>query len=471
MPQSLIHPSLVPLLSDQLREYVETLTVSDDLAIMANLPGIEQIVVTPDVVEEVEYGIPTGVAIHQPLEGAYIYPNAVGDPNCGFRIVATNLVEDDLPPKALGAVQEALRFDPAELLGGSVKLDLKRVLTEGAPYLVGKGIGQAEDLSRIEGGGQVDAADPSAVPQEALDYARAELLQFNHYGHFIELNVVDRIASPEALAAYGLRPGQVVMLIHNGSAVAGAYAKDHFFEQVGLAAIEDGVIDPEWVARGFMGTPLNSALGQHYLSAYRALANLAYARRHTVGWLVARALTRGLGWPEHRLETRVVSDLGHNALEVVTGGKEPQFSLRHGVQRLDVTDKQGQVMPAVVGSSPGVPSLLVCGQAASKVRLSGHGNVKKAELWRRLPAADAEAVRAWSRKVSYSHSEIPTSDEVELQYENLVEVRRSLEQHGVAQVLAELRPLLNLQGLRKDFGRTEQGSRIDGDRTPEGARS
>src|SRR6185369_12905919 len=105
--------------------------------------------------------------------------------------------------------------------GGRLVLDdatLDRVLEEGCPYLVReRGLGTDADLERLESRGALLGADAAHVSERAKQRGRDQLGTLGGGNHFLEVQVVDELFDAAAAAAYGLWPGQIVVLIHTGS--------------------------------------------------------------------------------------------------------------------------------------------------------------------------------------------------------------------------------------------------------------
>jgi tRNA-splicing ligase RtcB len=120
---------------------------------VATLPGIvDAALAMPDVHQG--YGFPVGgVAATAPPDGV-VSPGGVGyDINCGVRLLALPLTEDDLGERRVDLVHQISREVPAGAgQRGMIRLpeeELEDVLVEGARALVERhGVGFSEDLEK-----------------------------------------------------------------------------------------------------------------------------------------------------------------------------------------------------------------------------------------------------------------------------------------------------------------------------------
>jgi tRNA-splicing ligase RtcB len=194
----------------------------DQLENVAALPGItEAALAMPDIHQG--YGFPVGgVAATEPPHGV-ISPGGVGyDINCGVRLLALPLVAAELGKRAEALVHEISRRVPVGAgHGGSLRLTgpaLDRVLVQGPGALLSEhGIGTAEDVTHTESEGCLPGAEPAAVSGRARARGADQLGTLGSGNHFLEVQRVDRIFDTEAALAFGLREGQVTVLIHSGS--------------------------------------------------------------------------------------------------------------------------------------------------------------------------------------------------------------------------------------------------------------
>src|SRR5215469_14366925 len=137
----------------------------DQVANVAFLPGIQHAsLAMPDI--HWGYGFCIGgVCATDPSEGGVISPGGVGyDINCGVRLVRSNLFYREVKPHLRELVDALFRNIPTGA-GKSGRYafrgkELRRLLAEGAPYLLGRDLAVPRDVEYAEAGGHLDGADP-----------------------------------------------------------------------------------------------------------------------------------------------------------------------------------------------------------------------------------------------------------------------------------------------------------------------
>jgi tRNA-splicing ligase RtcB len=148
---------------------------------VATLPGIVgPSLAMPDI--HWGYGFPIGgVAAFDPEEEGIVSPGGVGyDINCGVRLLRSDLEVQEVRPRLQQLADALFRNVPSGV--GSHRRDLKltlseerKVLQQGARWVVSQGMGSDEDLEHIEEGGQIQGADPALLSDRALERGRDQL--------------------------------------------------------------------------------------------------------------------------------------------------------------------------------------------------------------------------------------------------------------------------------------------------------
>ena len=131
---------------------------------------------------------------------------------------------------------------------GYVKLsgkDQKKVLEEGAGWAVKAGFGSLQDLETTEDGGAMSGADPEQVSARALERGKQQLGTLGSGNHFLEIEVVQEIFDEKAAQAFGLRKGQIVVMIHTGSRGLGYQICDDYLALMVKHAQETGIELPD----------------------------------------------------------------------------------------------------------------------------------------------------------------------------------------------------------------------------------
>jgi tRNA-splicing ligase RtcB len=321
----------------------------DQLQNVATLPGVTGAALAmPDVHQG--YGFPVGgVAATEPPDGV-ISPGGVGyDINCGVRLMALPLSEIALGERRTALVHQISRTVPAGM-GRHGRLvvrgdELDHVLVEGARSLVERhGIGTADDLDRTESGGCLPGADPVAVSERARTRGAGQLGTMGSGNHFIEVEKVERILDSDAADAFGLRKGQVTVLIHSGSRGLGHQICTDYVKRMDAALARYGIVLPD---RQLACAPLSSPEGRAYLAAMNGAANFAWANRQTIAHRVREAVAATIGRATAE-GTRQVYDVAHNVAKLERHGGRTLCIHRKGATRAFPAGSEG--IPACYSS-------------------------------------------------------------------------------------------------------------------------
>ena len=213
---------LVPgriVVSEKLLEEVEENALKQ-IANVAHLPGIQKYSLgMPDM--HVGYGFSIGGVAAFDMDKGIISPGGVGyDINCSVRLLRTNLKKEDIKDKEklANALQRKI---PSGVGRGSkfniTKQELKKVLEQGAKYIVDKGYGNKEDYLHMEEEGCIKGADASKVSERAIKRGIGQLGTLGAGNHFLEVQYVDEIFDEKTAKAFGLKKDQVTIMIHCGS--------------------------------------------------------------------------------------------------------------------------------------------------------------------------------------------------------------------------------------------------------------
>jgi tRNA-splicing ligase RtcB len=284
------------------------------VANVAHLPGIQRAsLAMPDI--HWGYGFCIGgVAATDPAEGGVISPGGVGyDINCGVRLLHTNLSEADVKPRIEDLVRNLFSAVPAGVgVGGAIKFSEKRerrIMVEGARYVVQEGYGWPEDLDGMEAGGALEGADPDAVGPRAYQRGKGQVGTLGSGNHFCEVQVVDQVFDEAAAKVFDLRVGQITVMIHSGSRGLGYQVCDDSIRKLAQVPQRFGITLPD---RQLVCAPVHSKEGQRYLAAMRGAANYAWANRQVLMYLVRQVFGRFFGRDARDLEMFLIYDVAHN---------------------------------------------------------------------------------------------------------------------------------------------------------------
>jgi tRNA-splicing ligase RtcB len=251
-------------------------------------------------------GIPIGTTLK--TRGVAV-PQAVGtDVNCGMRVMRTELTYDQVAGN-LDGLERRIRhiFFQGGRGIGLTAIQREAMLREGIPgllatdALVGDAwLSAADELNRINGGGGL----PTNVPSMFSDYINGSGTSGVSYdtqigslgggNHFLEVGVIRSIHDRATAHAWGMREGQIVVMVHTGSLGLG-HTASAVGKQAMRALLPSGVPMPK---NGLMVLPLGErcadALAQTR-AAIQTAANFAFANRFFLAQMAIRALEAEVG--------------------------------------------------------------------------------------------------------------------------------------------------------------------------------
>jgi tRNA-splicing ligase RtcB (3'-phosphate/5'-hydroxy nucleic acid ligase) len=444
----------------ELLEAIEGDRSLEQLQDVATLPGIvDAALAMPDVHQG--YGFPVGgVAATEPPEGV-VSPGGVGyDINCGVRLLAAPVLADELGERRERLVHEISRAVPVGA-GGKSSLGMRgrrldEVLAEGPIALVRRaGIGTEEDVELTESGGRLEGAEPAALSDRARERGGPQLGTLGSGNHFVEVQRVEEVHDAEAAGAFGLREGQVTVLIHSGSRGLGHQVCTDFVKRMDAALGRHGIRLPD---RQLSCAPVPSAEGRDYLAAMAAAANFAWANRQAIAHRVREAVRHVLG-DAAAAETHQVYDVAHNVAKLERHGGRELCVHRKGATRAfppgsdEIPARyRGAGQPVFIPGSMGTASYVLAGRPGAMERSFGtvcHGagrsmsrtgarkRVKGAELRRQLEEQGI-TVRSPSNR--------GLAEEAPFAYKEVEKVVGVVEEAGLAARVARLRPIGVIKG-------------------------
>jgi tRNA-splicing ligase RtcB len=436
----------------------------EQLVNATTLPGVVQYTIAmPDVHQG--YGFPVGGVAATRLPDGIISPGAIGyDINCGVRLLATELNAAEAVP-FLDQLANVLYQNCPSGVGRSGRFhltnrELDEVLREGASWCLRRGLATQHDIVHTEEQGRMAGADPARVSTQVRERGRDQLGTLGAGNHFLEVDRVVATYDAASAGAYGLWPGQVVVLIHCGSRGLGHQVCTDYVRDFQRAVARYGIVLPD---RELVCAPLSSPEGQAYLAAMQCAANFAFANRQTLSALVRESFAQvfaGSGLPT---SLRLVYDVAHNMGKIewhmVEGTRMQLCVHRKGATRAFGPDAEeispdyravGQ--PVLVPGSMGTASYVLAGTAGAMAQTFGsscHGagrmlsrtaakkRVRGAEVREQLSAQGIH-VRAGS---------LPgLAEEAPFAYKPVEQVVEVVERAGIARISARLEPLLVVKG-------------------------
>ncbi|WP_270172645.1 RtcB family protein [Paenibacillus sp. SYP-B4298] len=432
------------------------------------IPNIQFMSYTPDV--HVGVGTCIGTTAVWSCEDGYVSPSIVGsDIGCGMRVQLTNLHSRDLQDvnvrrKLVRAIEKLLPME-SHPRGHFSDIRLEHVVTKGLHGLPGKYIPdsytpkRSTSLTHVESSRfAFDESVLSTMPEQAIHRAHRQLGTLGGGNHFVEIQAIEIAESQRSIAeAWGLYDGQIAVMIHSGSRAWGAAVNQQCTEpmrrtmgQLGL-----GTADPKLVF-----APLDHPDGERYVNLMYSALNYAVVNRHLIGYAVREAFRSVLGTG---CEMRTLYDLMHNYAweERTRGGRV--FVHRKGATRAlppGHPDNPKPYMatghPALIPGSMGTSSYLMVGRPQGEDNYysicHGAGRIRSRSATKQLVSVQeferALKVGSADEIVVNQRSLASIIDESPQAYKNVDDIIESVTGAGLADVVAQCKPLAAVKGAR-----------------------
>jgi len=433
----------------------------------ATLPGIVGAsLAMPDM--HFGYGLPIGGVVATDVDrDGIISPGGTGyDINCGVRMAVTDLTRKDLDRKdRLQKLVDTLFSRVPTGVGskGPIKLsrrDMDRVLTRGAGWAVENGLGEEEDLHHTEEQGCMEGADPRAVSDRALTRGAPQQGTLGSGNHFIEVQYVEEVFHPAAAAAFGVREGQITVMIHSGSRGLGHQVCTDSLEVMNRAVRSYGIELPD---QQLACAPFHSPEGQEYWKAMKCAANYAWANRQCLMHWVREALQDFFRISPSDLGFHLVYDVAHNIVKLEeheVDGKTVRLAVhRKGATRAfppghrevpPAYRPHGQ--PVIIPGDMGTSSYLLRGTEGGMKETFGsscHGAGRVLSRNAAIKAARGRVIRKeLEDRGIYARATGKTSlmEEMPEAYKDVSAVVEVVHQAGIARKVAKMRPLCVIKG-------------------------
>ena len=451
---------------EQLIKKIQSDNAVEQVANVACLPGIVgHSLAMPDA--HWGYGFPIGgVAAMDPDNDGVVSPGGVGyDINCGVRLMTTALDFESVRDKIRDIVTGLYRDIPCGVgsSGAIEKLSAKnmnRVLSDGASWAVEQGYGTETDLAHTEEGGRLNGADPEVVSERAKSRGEPQLGTLGSGNHFLEVGVVDRIDDADAAAVYGLRKGQLTLMIHSGSRGLGYQVCDDFLQAMVRAAAKYGIALPD---RQLCCAPVKTQAGRDYLAAMAAAANYAWANRQVMMHLARVSLEKTLDASTDSLDIRLLYDVCHNIakfeMHEVNGERRRLCVHRKGATRAFPGSREevpeafratGQ--PVLVPGDMGTASYVCAGSEKALAETFGSACHGAGRMMSRTSARKGESASALLRQldeqgiVVMARSKKTVTEESPSAYKDIDAVTAVLDTAGISRRVARIRPVGVVKG-------------------------
>jgi tRNA-splicing ligase RtcB len=204
------------------------------------------------------------------------------------------------------------------------------------------------------------------VSAQAKRRQRDEMGTLGSGNHYLEVQEVVEVFDAPAALAFGLKQGDVVVMIHCGSRGLGHQIGSEYLKQMATSASHYGIALPD---RELACAPIHSEIGQDYLGAMRAAINCALANRQILTHLVREVFREMLP----RAHMPLLYDVSHNTCKLEQHGGRQLYVHRKGATRAfgpghdelpAALRAAGQ--PVLIGGSMGTGSYVLAGTRESE---------------------------------------------------------------------------------------------------------
>ncbi len=430
----------------------------------ATLPGIAgDVMVMPDGHEG--YGFPIGGVVGFDANEGIVSPGAVGfDINCGVRLIKTNLDEKEIRPK-IAQLSDALFKNIPSGVGSRLRIgltesDLKKVVEEGAGYIVEKGYGIDKDIEHTEENGAMEGADISSVSQMARKRGLTELGTLGAGNHFLEVQRIGKVFDKKTAKAFGLYEGQMVVMVHTGSRgfghqICSDYVRllDEYQKRKGITLVD----------RELSYARIEDKEAEDYLKAMKCAVNFAFTSRQIITNSIRTSFKEVFEKSSDSMGMEVLYDVAHNIVKLeehtVNGKKMKLYVHRKGATRAFPKNMKevpkafrdfGQ--PVIIPGSMGTASYVLCGKEGSMEETLGsacHGAgrvMSRHQALREIPASatfdslskKGIEIRIRTRKL--------VSEESEWTYKDIDSVIGVVERANLAAPVSRNEPIAVIKG-------------------------
>jgi tRNA-splicing ligase RtcB len=325
--------------------------------------------------------------------------------------------------------------------------ELSQVMERGAAWAMERGLGEPDDIERLESNGRIPGADPQGVSERARDRGRRQLGTLGSGNHFVEVQVVDAVYDLAAAQRFGVREGQVTVMIHTGSRGLGHQVCTDYLKATERALRRYGISVPD---RQLACAPIDSEEATAYLGAMRAAANFAFGNRQVITHWVREAFARALDAPPRSVGMTVVYDVAHNI------AKEEEYEVDGRRRRLLVHRKgatrafPGQ--PVLVPGDMGRYSFLLVGTDKAMRETFGSTCHGAGRLLSRTAAVKAARGRQISHEleargvVARATGRDALAEEMPEAYKDVKDVVDVVHRFGISTRVARLKPVGVIKG-------------------------
>jgi len=424
---------------------------------------------------------PTGTVV---ASQNYLFPQ-INDtaPNCGMRLIKTDLDEKTLDAKKIDKLfQELVKVIPTKKYIGTkisygMALDIARSGT--APLQKRFKTRTRNEIENTFSAGNM-VTEKDITNRDILDVIPKFFLHVGKYrlgilgaagNHFLDLMKITEIKNDDLAQKFGLKIGKYVFLMHTGSGLVGQYAsymytpkiKEHFSQKI-MLKIGTTFFDSQMKKiyqrlakkikefqdkKEFFGYEEESLEGRMFIRAHQSAANFGFANRLILNHHLDQALEKVLGKPTN---LDLLYDMPH-----VFINKENHFDKDLWIHRNGTTRANGPKRmkdhplfsqtgePVFIPSSMSTPAYLGTGtdDNDSSFFSASHGTGRKKETQESAPKNKNELFK--KTKQSNVRLYNAKSKGVILQdssyYKDVEEVMSGMEENNIVNVAVKMQPV------------------------------
>ncbi|MBU1078710.1 MAG: RtcB family protein [Spirochaetes bacterium] len=429
---------------------------------VAHLPGIvEYSIGMPDI--HWGYGFPIGGIAAIDAEEGVISPGGVGsDINCGVRAFTTPLFYNKIKNKINDLLNLIYHKIPAGVgLTGKIHLnrsDLSEVARTGARWAVSNGLGFDEDLENIEDQGSLKEGSLDPVSKIAIKRGLDQLGTLGAGNHFIEIQRVEKIFNSDTASKFGLREGQITVMVHTGSRGFGYQICSDYLQAMQGVMRKYKIVLPD---QQLASAPIRSKEGKDYFSAMAAASNYAWANREIIGHFIREAFQECIDCDPK--EIKLLYDVAHNIAKFekhkVRNRVRDLLVHRKGATRafgpgtIGLPDRYKSTgQPVIIPGDMGTASYILSGSDVAMKETFGtvcHGAGRVLSRRKAKQIADKEKLYSDLKKDGITlkaSSWRSVAEEIPEAYKDIDEIIRVVTESGLAQKIARLRPVGVIKG-------------------------
>lgn len=298
---------------------------------------IEQVVVFPELANK-KIGLPNGTMIQSKK---HIYPFAVPDPGCGYRIILTNLYTCDLTDYKINILNELVDKNGLynRIRENKLKtIDFEKLWRNGINSLeeIDESIFVREDIPVFS-----NNIHEELSPNEKEEYmdnfalSGSPFLEFRYADNNFSLNEVS------------IKRNQIIVVIHLGTLVGKKVISGKYLESSILNTLRYGIYDESDIYKQLFFLDYDSEIGKNYLDFVNFMINYAYASRQVSSTILNRFLDVIL---KKKVEFKLISDLTHSSIS-------RRDSKIYHARGLQITSKKNY--PLLIGGETNTHSYLV----------------------------------------------------------------------------------------------------------------